>query len=426
MSNAKSTQPSKPPEMVYDVATVRAQFPIFERKIHGKPLHYLDSAATGQTPRAVLDAVHDHETRHRANVLRSIHQLAEEATEAYEDARNQVARFINAADPSEVVFTSGTTSAINLVAYAFGGTLGPDDEIVISQVEHHSNIVPWQMLRDRSGVTLKVLPATPEGAVDLTALDRVVTPRTRLISLIHGSNVSGAITPSAPVIAAARAVGAKVLLDGAQRAPHGPLDVRALGVDFYAFSSHKTYGPNGVGVLWGRAEVLADMPPFMGGGEMIRTVTLEKTLYADPPHRFEAGTPPIAQAVGLGAALKWLSGQDLEGAARHLNRLTGRVLDGLETIDNGRGLIRLIGARDLDQRLPVVSFAIDGLHPHDICQILDGHGVALRGGHHCAQPLMEFFGLAGTTRASLALYNDDSDVDAFLDGLDHAIKLLKP
>jgi cysteine desulfurase/selenocysteine lyase len=426
MSNNKASGTVQGTRTDYDAAPVRAQFPIFERRVNGKPLHYLDNAATGQMPRAVLDAVAEHETRHRANVLRSIHLLAEEATEAFEDARAGVAGFVNATDPNEVVFTSGTTSAINLVAYALGGALEPGDEVVISQVEHHSNIVPWQMLRDRQGVELKVLPATPEGAVDLGALSQMVTPKTRLVSVIHGSNVSGAITPAAPVVDAARAVGAKVLLDGAQMAPHGPVDVQALGVDFYAFSSHKAYGPNGAGVLWGRAEALAQLPPFMSGGEMIRTVTLEKTDYADPPHRFEAGTPPIAQAVGMGAALKWLSEQDLAGAARHLERLTGRVLDGLDAIDNGRGVMRLIGSRELDRRLPAISFAVDGLHPHDICQVLDGHGVALRGGHHCAQPLMDFFGLAGTTRASLALYNDDGDVDAFLNGLDDAIKLLKP
>ena len=410
----------------FDVAAVRAQFPIFERNVNGQPLHYLDNAATSQSPQSVLDAVAEHDAHHRANVMRSIHQLAEEATEAFENARSQVAQFLNAASPNEVIFTSGTTGAINLVAYAFGGTLQPGDEIVISQVEHHSNIVPWQMVRDRIGITLKVLPATAEGAIDLSALEQTITPRTRLISVTHGSNVSGAMTPVAPVVEAARTVGAKVLLDGAQRAPHGPIDVHALGVDFYAFSSHKTFGPNGVGILWGREEALDALPPFMGGGEMIRTVTLKETIYADPPHRFEAGTPPIAQAVGLGAALTWLGAQDLTGAAQHERRLTGRLIDGLGTIDNNRGLIRLIGPRELDDRLPVVSFAVDGIHPHDICQLLDGHGVALRGGHHCAQPLMDFFGLTGTTRASIALYNDDSDVDAFLSGLDASIKLLKP
>jgi cysteine desulfurase / selenocysteine lyase len=416
---------STPKASDFDVAAVRAQFPIFERQIDGEPLHYLDSAATGQIPRVVVDAVAEHDLHHRANVMRSIHQLAEEATEAFEGARQKVARFVNANNPAEVVFTSGTTGAINLVAYALGSTLEPGDEIVISQVEHHSNIVPWQMVRDRHGVVLKVLPATTEGAIDLSALAQMVTPRTRLISVTHASNVTGSITPIGPVVAAAQSVGAKVLLDGAQRAPHGPLDVQALGVDFYAFSSHKAFGPNGAGVLWGRAAALAGLPPFMGGGEMIRTVTLEETIYADPPHRFEAGTPPIAQVVGMGAALDWLSSQDLAGAAAHERRLTARILDGLDEIDNGRGLIKLIGSRDLDQRLPVVSFAVDGLHPHDICQILDGSGVALRGGHHCAQPLMAFFGLAGTTRASLSLYNDNSDVDAFLNGLDGAIKLLK-
>ncbi len=409
----------------FDSVAVRAQFPIFEREINGEPLHYLDNAATGQIPTPVLAAVTEHETRHRANVMRSIHKLAEEATEAYEGARAQVARFLNAEDPDEVVFTSGTTGAINLVAYALGGTLAAGDEVVISQVEHHSNIVPWQMLRDRKSIDLKVLPATADGGVDVSALGQVVGPRTRLIAVTHGSNVSGTITPITPVVEAARSVGAKVLLDGAQMAPHGPMDIPALGADFYAFSSHKAFGPNGVGVLWGRSDAMAQLPPFLGGGEMIRTVTLDETVYAEPPHRFEAGTPPIAQAVGLGAALEWLGGQDLAGAEQHMTRLTGRILDGLKDIDNGRDLIKLIGPRDLDHRLPVVSFSVDGLHPHDICQLLDDHGVALRGGHHCAQPLMDFFGLAGTTRASLALYNDDSDVDAFLSGLDQAIALLK-
>lgn len=410
--------------MAFDPAALRRQFPIFQREVRGRPLHYLDNGATAQTPEAVLDAVRDHETRHRANVLRSVHTLAEEATEAYENARRTVARFVNAADVDEVVFTSGTTSAINLVAHSFGNGLNEGDEVVVSVLEHHSNIVPWQLLRERRGIVLKAIPATPDGRLDTTALDGVVTDKCKLVAVTHVSNVTGAETDVGRVVEAARGVGARVLLDGAQRVPHGPIDVQALGADFYAFSSHKMFGPNGVGVLWGRADLLANLPPFLGGGEMIHRVTLDETIYAPPPHRFEAGTPPIAQAVGLGAAAEWLTAIDTSLVAEHLSRLTGRIIDGLDTLDKGRGVIRLIGPKGLQSRLPVISFDVAGAHPHDICQILDGHGVALRGGHHCAQPLMDFYDLIGTTRASLAAYNDDKDVDALLNGLDDALNKL--
>lgn len=404
----------------FDVAGLRAQFPIFRDPPGGRPLHYLDNGATGQTPDAVIEAVRRHETGQRANVLRGVHALAEAATEAYENARRQVARYINAATPESCVFTGGTTASINLVAHSFGAGLEPGDEILISELEHHSNIVPWQLLARRGGQVLKALPATEEGRLDLDRLEDLVTGRTRLIALTHISNVTGAVTDIARVVRAARTVGARVLLDGAQAVPHGPVDVGALGCDFYAFSGHKMFGPNGIGVLWAKPELLEAMPPFLGGGEMIASVTLDSATYAAVPHKFEAGTPPIAQAVGLGAACDWLGAIDHEGAAGHVNRLVERVLSGIQTIPGAR----VIGPLGLQSRGPVVSFDIAGTHPHDICTLLDRHGVALRGGHHCAQPLMDKFDLAGTTRASLAAYNDDSDIDALLNGLDDALGVL--
>jgi cysteine desulfurase/selenocysteine lyase len=346
-----------------------------------------------------------------------VHRLAEAATAAYADARAEAARYLGAAGTDEIVFTSGTTGAINLVAHSFGARLEAGDEIVVSRLEHHSNIVPWQLLAGRAGVRLRVLPATEDGRIDLDALDGVLGPRTRLVAVTHASNVTGAVTDVPAIVAAARSVGAPVLLDGAQMAPHGPLDVQALGVDFYAFSGHKLFAPNGVGVLWGRAELLAAMPPFQGGGEMIRRVTFEGTEYADPPHRFEAGTPPIAQAVALAAALRWVRSLPAEGVHRHLQGLTGRLLDGL-----AERRVRVIGPSGLQGRLPVVSFHVEGVHPHDVCQVMDAHGVALRGGHHCAQPLMDVLDLPGTSRASLAPYNDDGDVAAFFRGLDDVLR----
>jgi cysteine desulfurase / selenocysteine lyase len=408
--------------MSFDVEALRSQFPILDRTVHGKPLHYLDNSATSQIPNAVLDAVERHEIAHRANVLRGIHYLAEAATEAYENARLDVARFINAADASEVVFTSGTTSAINLVAHSFGQGLKPGDEIVISVLEHHSNIVPWQLLRQRSGIVLKVIPATADGRLDLDKLGDVVTDKCKLIAVTHVSNVTGADTDIHRVVEAAKAVGAKVLIDGAQRVPHGPVDVQTLGVDFYTFSGHKMYAPNGIGILWAHRELLDALPPFMGGGEMIRTVTLEDTIFAEPPHKFEAGTPPIAQAVGLAAATRWLTEIDTPDATLHVAKLAEQTLSGLADIADGR--IRIIGPQGTQSRLPVISFTVDGIHPHDVCQILDSYGVALRGGHHCAQPLMDFFDVTGTTRASLTFYNNQADVDALLNGLDAAIKKL--
>ena len=404
--------------MAFDAAALRAEFPIFSG---AAPLHYLDNAATSQTPRAVLDAVAAHEAAARANVLRGVHRLAERATAAYAEARRRVARYVGAADPAEIVFTGGATAAINLVAHAFGARLRPGDEVVVSVLEHHSNIVPWQLLRDRAGVALKALPVTDDGRIDLSALDSLVGPATRLVALAHVSNVTGAVCDAAAVAAAARRVGARVLLDGAQAVPHGPVDVAALGADFYAFSGHKMFGPNGVGVLWARRELLESMPPFMGGGEMIGAVTLERSTWAEVPHRFEAGTPPIAQAVGLGAAAEWITALDSAAAGAHAAGLAERLLAGLAE----RPWVRMLGPADMRDRAPVVSFDVDGVHPHDVCAVLDSHGVAARGGHHCAQPLMDRFGLDGATRASFAFYNAAEDVDALLAGLDEAARTLR-
>jgi len=403
--------------MSFDAAALRAEFPLLAE---AADLHYLDSAATSQIHRSALEAMIRHDTRCRANVMRGTYRLAEAATEAYEQARGQAARFLNAGSANEVVFTGGVTAALNLVAQSFGSRLQPGDEIVLSLAEHHSNLVPWQMLRERAGIVLRFLPLDPEGRIDVTALPAVVSGRCRLIAVSHASNVTGALTDVAAVAAAARAVGARVLLDGAQRAQHGPLDVQALDVDFYAFSGHKCYGPTGVGVLWGRPALLAEMPPCWGGGGMVGTVTPEATSFAEPPRRFEAGTPPIAQAVGLGAALDWLTTLPWPEIHDHEQALLQLLLDSLGGIPG----LRRLGPTDCAARLPIVSFDLAGLHPHDICQVLDRHGVALRGGHHCAQPLMRHFGVAGASRASLAPYSTAADVDALLLALDDAIRVL--
>jgi cysteine desulfurase/selenocysteine lyase len=405
--------------MSFDVAAVRAAFPIFAHRPQG--FHYLDSAATGQICEAAARALLAFETESRANVKRSIYPLAEAATEAFDEGRRSIARYLGASDPDEVVFTSGATLGINLFAHAFGERMSEGDEVVLSALEHHSNIVPWQLLRERRGIKLSVLPVAADGRLDLDRLGEVLSERCRLISVTHVSNVTGAVTDLPRIVAAARAVGARVLVDGAQRAPHGPLDVGALGVDAYALSGHKMFGPTGAGALWVKRELLEELPPFLGGGEMIHSVSFERTTYAKPPHRFEAGTPPIGPAIGLGAAARWLAGLDWDAAARHELRLTERILDGLDRLPG----IRVIGPASLQSRAGVVSFEAEGAHAHDLCHLLGARGVCLRGGHHCAQPLMEAFDIVATTRASLAPYNDDADVDAMLTGLDEALALLR-
>jgi cysteine desulfurase/selenocysteine lyase len=406
--------------MSFDVSAVRRQFPILSEIIDGRPIHYLDNGASAQSPLAVLDAVRTYETTGRANVLRGVHRLAERATEAYEDARAEVARFLGV-QPMEIVFTGGCTAAINLVAYSYGQLLKPGDRILLSELEHHSNIVPWQLLRQRSGIELAMLPVTTDGRIDLATLPKLLTDKTKLVSLAHVSNVTGALLDVRAVVEAARAVGAKVMLDGAQRAPHGPLDLPALGIDFYAFAGHKAYGPNGIGVLWAKPALLEGMPPFHGGGSMIGRVTLAETTWAPPPRRFEAGTPPIGPAIGLGAACTWMTALDWSAAHDHEMALVQRLMDGLQEIDG----TRLLGPASLQNRYPVVSFMLDGVHPHDVAQTLDAFGVAVRAGHHCAQPLMDRFDLDGTTRASMAPYNDNEDIDALLAGVRHAAKTLR-
>ena len=404
--------------MTVDIAAIRAQFPIFAAQ--AGPFHYLDNAATGQICAAAAEALIAYETTARANVKRGVYRLADAATNAFATARGRVAAYLNAADPNEVAFTSGTTLALNIAANGLVGTLRAGDEILISELEHHSNIVPWQIAAERVGAVVRAVPVTDEGRLDLDRLGEVLGERTRIVAVAHASNVTGAVTDVARLGEAARAVGALLVLDGAQRAPHGPVDVQALGCDAYAISGHKMFGSTGAGALWMRGEVASELAPLLGGGEMIRRVTIERTTYAPPPHRFEAGTPAIGACIAMGAAADWLMRQDWTALAGHELRLTGRILDGLAAIPG----VRVFGPGGLQGRLGVVAFDVEGVHAHDVCQMLDGHGVALRGGHHCAQPLMDRFDVAATARASLAPYNDDGDVDALLNGLEDSIRRL--
>ena len=407
---AQSATSGAGPTTSFEVGRVRRQFPLLEKT----GIHYLDSAATSQMPDVVLEALRKFNTEYRANVHGGVHRLSRTAISEYERARGCVSNFINARSQREVVFTSGTTSAINIVAHGFGETLSAGDEVVLSILEHHSNLVPWQMLARRRGVVLRFVPRTEDGRLDYTRLDEVVTKNCRLIAVTHCSNVTGAITDVAPIVQAARSVGARILLDGAQRVSHGPVDVRELDIDFYAFSGHKMFGPTGIGVLWGKYELLEQMPPLMTGGQMIDRVSLEYASFTDPPRKFEAGTPPIGGAIGMGAAVEWMHGLDWLAVAAHEKRLAGRIIGGLLNIPGAR----LIGSENLDQRRGVVSFVIDSVAPDDICRTLDVHNVALRCGHHCAQPLLASFDVGATARASVAAYNDDTDVDAFLEGLE--------
>lgn len=402
--------------MSFDVAAARASFPILSRAVHGKPLVYLDSAASAQKPQAVIDAMTALMRGAYANVHRGLHALANESTDVYESARASVARFINAPSPDTVVFTKGATAAINIVAA--GIDIEPGDEIVLSVMEHHSNIVPWHFLRERKGAVLKWIDVSDDGAIDLEALEVMIGPRTRMVAFTHMSNVLGVRTPAADIVRIAHSRGVPVLLDGCQAVVHGAVDVQALGVDYYAFSSHKLYGPTGIGVLYGKAERLAALAPFEGGGEMIETVTQDKITYNTPPHRFEAGTPPIIEAAGLGAAIAWLGELDRAAIAAHEHALRDRLMDGLR----GLNWIRLYG--EAADKGAIVAFNVDGAHPHDVAQIVDRHGVAIRAGHHCAQPLMARLGVTSTARASLALYNTAEDVDVFLDALVKARKML--
>jgi len=396
--------------MAFDVEAVRAQFPILSRQVNGKPLVYLDSAASAQKPRAVIDAMTAVMEGSYANVHRGLHTLANETTDAYEAARMSVAKFINAGE-HEIVFTKGGTEAINLVAAGLGASLAPGDEILLTVMEHHANIVPWHFLRERKGVVLKFVPVLDNGTLDLAAIPDLLTARTKVVALTQMSNVLGTINPVAEIARLAHDVGAKVLVDGCQGVVHLDIDVKALDVDYYVFSSHKLYGPTGIGVLYGTSEALAALPPYQGGGEMIGEVRLEAITYADPPHRFEAGTPPIIEAIGLGAAIEWLNTIDRKAAAEHEARLYARVIDGLK----GYNWLRVIG--EAPGKGAIMAFTVDGAHAHDVAQILDRYGVAVRAGTHCAEPLMRRFGLTASARASFALYNTEGEADAFVDAL---------
>ena len=398
--------------MALDVERIRKDFPILHQEVHGRPLVYLDSAATSQKPQVVLDALADYYGRDNANVHRGVHQLSERATEAYEGARARIQRFINAAHSREIVFVRGTTEGINLVAHTYGRrTVGPGDEVVITALEHHSNIVPWQMLCEEKGAALRVVPIDDAGEVDVEAYERLLGERTRLVAVAHVSNALGTIVPVKRMIEAAHRRGIAVLVDGAQAAPHLRVDVQDLDCDFYTFSGHKTYGPTGIGVLYGKTDLLEAMPPFQGGGDMIKSVSFEKTVYNDLPYKFEAGTPDIAGAIGLGAALEYLEGLGLDRVAAHEHAL---LVHGTERLSPLPGL-RLVGTAR--EKASILSFLIDGVHAHDVGSILDREGIAVRTGHHCAMPVMTRFGIAATTRASLGVYNTREDIDALVEGL---------
>jgi cysteine desulfurase/selenocysteine lyase len=402
--------------MSFDVQALRAQFPILSRQVNGRPLVYLDNAASAQKPGAVIEAMSAAMRGQYANVHRGLHTLANETTEAFEQARARVQRFINAPAPENVVFTKGGTQAINIVAN--GIDVNPGDEIVLSVMEHHSNIVPWHFLRERKGAVLKWLDIDDDGGIDLNAFDALIGPRTKMIALTHMSNVLGARTPAEAVVSLAHAKGVSVLLDGCQAVVHGRVDVQALGADYYAFTGHKLYGPTGIGVLYGKPERLSALAPFEGGGEMIDIVEQERITYNDPPHRFEAGTPPILEAIGLGAAIAWLEQQDRDAVEAHEAALRDHAMESLRKLN----WVKLYG--QAPAKGAIVAFNVEGAHPHDVAQILDRQGVAVRAGHHCAQPLMQRLGVSATARASFAAYNTHNEIDVFIEALHKARKLL--
>ena len=397
--------------MTFDVNSARDQFPILKREVNGRPLIYLDSAASAQKPLAVIEAMTRAMEHSYANVHRGLHTLANETTEAYEKARESVRGLVNAASVDEIVFTKSATEAINLVASSFGQSLQAGDEIVLSVMEHHANIVPWHFLRERHGILLRFVPVTEDGRLDLDAYRALIGPKTRMVALSHMSNVLGTINPARELVEIAHAAGVPVLLDGCQAIVHARVDVQALDVDFYVFSGHKLYGPTGIGVLYGKAERLAVLPPYQGGGEMIGTVTVDSVTYAEPPHRFEAGTPAILEAIGLGAAIDWLQGFDREAVAAHERALYDRLKQRL----NGANWLREIGTAP--GKGGIFAFTVEGAHAHDVAQLLDRYGIAVRAGTHCAEPLMRRFGLTSSARASFALYNTLEEADAFAEAL---------
>jgi cysteine desulfurase/selenocysteine lyase len=402
-----------------DVAAVRAEFPALDQRVHGRPLVYLDNAATSQKPRHVLDAMERYYEADNANVHRGVHALSERATLAYEGARETVRAFVNAASVREIVFTKNATEGINLVARAWGdANVGAGDEVLVTTLEHHSNIVPWQLLCGRRGARLQVVPIDDRGELVMPELERLLTARTKIVAVAHQSNALGTINPVVDIVRLARRAGAAVLIDGSQAVVHQRVDVQAIGADFYVFTGHKVYGPTGIGVLHGREAVLDAMPPFLGGGDMIRRVTFEGSTWNDLPYKFEAGTPAIAEAIGLGAAIDFVRRIGLDAVRAHESHLLDYATDRLQAQDG----VRLVGTAR--EKASIVSFVVLGAHPHDVGTILDREGVAVRTGHHCAQPVMDRFGIPATVRASLAMYNTTGDIDALADGLSRVRALM--
>ncbi len=404
-----------------DIASVRAEFPILQQQVHGQPLAFLDSAASSQRPRHVIQALTDYMSRYHANVHRGVYWLSEEATYAYEQAREKVAHFIGARRPEEIIFTRNTTEAINLVAYAWGDAhVQAGDRILLTLMEHHSNIVPWQLLAERRGAVLDYVALDADGRLDLTHLEQLLTERTRIVAFTHQSNVLGTINPVSTIAALAHAVGALVVVDGAQSVPHMPVNVAELGADFLAFSGHKMCGPTGVGVLWGRYDLLSTMPPFLGGGSMISYVDEQRSTYADVPQRFEAGTPAIGEAIALGAAVDFLNSIGMDAIHQHEQELLQYALQRLATVPN----LTLYGPHTAEQRGAALAFTLGNIHPHDIAAVLDQHGIAVRAGHHCTQPLHRSLDVPATVRASMYLYNTADEIDRLIVGLAHVQRML--
>ncbi len=396
----------------YDVERIRADFPILRQTVYGRPLVFLDNAASAQKPRQVIDAMDEVMEQGYANVHRGAHYLSQTLTKRYEGVRETVARFINAASDREIVLARNATEAINLVAHSFGSRLQAGDEVIVSEMEHHANIVPWQLLRERAGIVLRVVPITDDGVLRMDAYEALLGPKTKLVAITHTSNVLGTVTPIKEIVRLAHGRGVPVLVDGSQAVVHGPVDVRDLDADFYAFTGHKLYGPTAIGVLYGKAEILKDMPPFLGGGDMIRSVSFDKTTFAPPPQRFEAGTPPIVEAIGLEAAIDYVQAIGLERIAAHERMLLQRATQKLSAIEG----LKVYGTAP--DKCSILSFTMAEAHAHDVGTIIDRKGVAIRVGHHCAMPLMERLGIAATARASFAMYNTLAEVDALAEALE--------